>query len=510
MRTRLRLVLSLLILLQVLLAHREASAATSLWESLAPGIEYREFHLTGPNHLYVARMQRDHQQAILESSIGQGRLSGGSETVRGQAERYDQALNAWDGEWGLRNQVVVAINGSFFDTETGVPWSGQIHSGWYAKRFTDRQNSSGFVWTADRRAFLGACVVHRPDKQVITLEKTGETISFDGINTPHSKNDLLIYTPQYDASTPVIKDTEQGLEILVELRQPLGFAPVPSMISGVVRQVSEGKGAMLIPFDHFVISAVGKAARSMQGKVAVGDTIGISQELRHLMPDCQTPNPQSWEGAYSGVSGSFTFLSEGIILPQTDLGAVLRNPRTAIAYNDEHIFFIVVDGRDRLRSLGMSMVELGVFAKTRLGAVSGIALDGGGSSTMVVNGKVVNSPNAELDKPAPSVTPSPAEVATSPAKIERVVANGMLMVVVQPKEQSDRFQAGQTVSIIETGDVNLRLGPGTNYAPLGVVSQGQQGTILEHPLNGVLAKGYYWWKIDFGGLVGWVNQDSLG
>jgi hypothetical protein len=92
---------------------------------------------------------------------------------------------------------------------------------------------------------------------------------------------------------------------------------------------------------------------------------------------------------------------------------------------------------------------------------------------MVVNGEVVNSPNAELDKPAPSVTPSPAEAAAAPAKIERVVANGMLMVVVQPKEQSDRFQAGQSVSIIDTGEVNLRLGPGTNYAPLGVAA-GQQ------------------------------------
>jgi hypothetical protein len=226
------------------------------------------------------------------------------------------------------------------------------------------------------------------------------------------------------------------------------------------------------------------------------------------MPDCRTPNPLSWEQAYTSVAGSFIFLSGGVILPLDDLGAVLRNPRTAIALNENYIYFMVVDGRDSLRSLGMSMAELGVFAKTRLGAVSGIALDGGGSSTMVVNGQVVNNPNAELDKPAPSVAPSPG--ASTVSKIERVVANGMLMVVVQPKEQSKSFQAGRAVSIIDTGEVNLRLGPGTNYAPLGVVSPGSRGVVLEHPLNGVLAKGYYWWKIDFGGLVGWVNQDSLG
>ena len=128
---------------------------------------------------------------------------------------------------------------------------------------------------------------------------------------------------------------------------------------------------------------------------------------------------------------------------------------------------------------------------------------------MVVNGEVMNNPNPEPDTADPQATPS-STAAPSLKKVERVVANGMLMVAVQPKEQSVQFQAGQAVSIVETGEVNVRLGPGTNYAPLGVVSPGSRGVILEHSLNGVLAKGYYWWKIDFGGQVGWVNQDSLG
>ncbi len=207
----LRIIFSLVILLQALPASHEVRAADPLWRPLAPGIDYREFFLPDPNRLYVARLQRDQPQAILESSIGQGRLSGGSETVREQAERYDQALNAWGGEWGARNQVVVAINGSFFDTETGVPWSGQLQSGWYAKRFTDRQNSSGFVWTRDRQAFVGTCVLHRPGRQVVTLPKTGETFPFDGINVPRGENDLILYTSQYDAATPALKETSIGL-----------------------------------------------------------------------------------------------------------------------------------------------------------------------------------------------------------------------------------------------------------------------------------------------------------
>lgn len=509
MRHQLRVVFSLLILLPAFSPlSKPLNAAVSLWQPLTPGIEYREFHLPGPNRLYVARLQLDQPQAILETSIGQGRLSGGSETVRDQAARYDQALNAWGGQWGPRNRVVVAINGSFFDPQTGIPSSGQIHSGWYARRFTDRQNSSGFVWTRDRQAFVGACVLHRPARQVITLISTGETIPFDGINVPHGRDDLILYTPQYDATTPGLQENKESLEILVELPRPLGFAPLPGMLAGIVRQVRQGEGATLIPFDHVVLSATGKAYRALLGKVAVGDSIGVSQELHHLMPDCRTSNPLSWEKAYAAIAGGYIFLSAGVISPLDDLGAVLRNPRTAIALNQTHVFFIVVDGRDRLRSLGMSMAELGVFAKTYLGAISGIALDGGGSSTMVVNGRVVNRPNAELDKPAPSATPSAANALDS--VIERVVANGVLMVAVQPQEQSDRFRAGQSVAVVDSGDVNLRLGPGTNYAPLGVVSPGSRGVVLEHPLNGVLAKGYYWWKIDFDGQVGWINQDSLG
>jgi uncharacterized protein YraI len=57
--------------------------------------------------------------------------------------------------------------------------------------------------------------------------------------------------------------------------------------------------------------------------------------------------------------------------------------------------------------------------------------------------------------------------------------------------------------------VNVRLGPGTNYGILTALTPGSQGVVVEHALNGVLAKGYSWWKIDFAGIVGWVNENSL-
>jgi len=518
--TRYRLFLYLLLLslpwLEPVPATQEGA---DLWRVLTPGISYREFYLPAPNHVYVARMDRSEPNVTLDSSIGQGKLSGELETVRGMAERYDQAINYWEESWGGRNQVVVAINGYFFDTESGVPWSGQLQSGWYAKRFDDRQNKSGFVWTMDRVAFVGGCVVHPPGKQVITHIPTGGTILFDGINVPRENDQLIVYTPQYDATTPA---ADEGYEALVELERPLMILPSPAMNIGVVRQINDGQGSTQIPFDHIVLSASGKAAEALRGSLSIGDQIGVSQEIRHLDSTCSTPSPQSWTKAYAAIGASFNFLRDGVIQGSDDLGALLHNPRTAVVFNDRYIYFIVVDGRQPLHSLGMSSVDLALFAKLTLGATWGVALDGGGSTTMVVNGDVVNRPNPEIafqkddrgiasseDNPTSRIKAYLSQPAQTLNTVERVVANGLMMIVVQPKEQSTRFAPGTRVVISGGDQVGVRLGPGTNYAPLAYLPQNSQGTLLDHPLDGVFAKDFYWWKVDFGDLTGWVAEDYL-
>lgn len=71
--------------------------------------------------------------------------------------------------------------------------------------------------------------------------------------------------------------------------------------------------------------------------------------------------------------------------------AMVDNPRTAIAIVDElHYLFIVSDGRTSA-SDGLTLYELAEFTKG-LGAKIAYNLDGGGSSTMVYNGQVVNNP----------------------------------------------------------------------------------------------------------------------
>ena len=67
------------------------------------------------------------------------------------------------------------------------------------------------------------------------------------------------------------------------------------------------------------------------------------------------------------------------------------NPRTAIGVIDDlHYVFVVSDGRTD-ESEGLSLYQLAEFM-SELGAETAYNLDGGGSSSMVFNGNVINNP----------------------------------------------------------------------------------------------------------------------
>lgn len=71
--------------------------------------------------------------------------------------------------------------------------------------------------------------------------------------------------------------------------------------------------------------------------------------------------------------------------------AMTSNPRTAIGQiSDLHYVLVVSDGRTD-ESAGLSLSELAEFMQG-LGVTTAYNLDGGGSSTMVFNGTVINNP----------------------------------------------------------------------------------------------------------------------
>ena len=73
------------------------------------------------------------------------------------------------------------------------------------------------------------------------------------------------------------------------------------------------------------------------------------------------------------------------------------NPRTAIGIVDDlHYIFVVSDGRTS-ESTGLSLYELAEVMR-QYGCTTAYNLDGGGSSTMVFNGTVINNPTTSGTK----------------------------------------------------------------------------------------------------------------
>jgi hypothetical protein len=456
------------------------------WETIVPGVAYREFTLTDPNQVYVARMERSNPDLIIDTSVAQGSILYGMETVSGMASRFDQSLSSWGGTWTARNRVVVAINGSFFDLETGQPETGLIQSGWYAKRFEDLWGGSGLGWTQNREIFLGECVDHDPSKQHIQVPEDELRISIDGINVQRQPDTLIIYTPQYDHRTHT---SDTGVEIIVEMSRPLGIPEEAELISGRVVDIRENLGSTSIAFDQVVLSARGEPMEMLLEHVQIDEVLTFHLDITHYKRDCEQRNGDEWKGIYASVGGSFDFLRDQEILRfDDDRGATQRNPRTAICYNAEYLFFIVVDGRDPGRSRGMTILELGYFCRDKLGADWGINQDGGGSSAIWVNGEIKNQPSDGKERP---------------------VSNGWMIIQLQPNEYSSAFFPGNLIKTHEITEVHL--GPGSNFPILGSIAPQIQGVLIpdSHQLDGVLATHSYWWKVAFADVVGWVRQEDF-
>lgn len=76
-----------------------------------------------------------------------------------------------------------------------------------------------------------------------------------------------------------------------------------------------------------------------------------------------------------------------------------RHPRTIIGnFSNGDLFFMVIDGRQAGWSRGATLEEI-QLKLLQLGVVDAYNLDGGGSSTMVFKGKVINRPSENRERP---------------------------------------------------------------------------------------------------------------
>lgn len=106
------------------------------------------------------------------------------------------------------------------------------------------------------------------------------------------------------------------------------------------------------------------------------------------------------KGVYNLLSFGPSLLQDGKISISKNYEvakAMNSNPRTAIGIIDQnHYVFVVSDGRTS-ESEGLSLYELAEFMQ-KLNVKTAYNLDGGGSSTMVFNGEIINNPTTNGNK----------------------------------------------------------------------------------------------------------------
>lgn len=99
-----------------------------------------------------------------------------------------------------------------------------------------------------------------------------------------------------------------------------------------------------------------------------------------------------WANVFDAVGGAPLLLRDGEVVGECNSGCG-RQPRTGVGVTAAgKILLVVVDGRQTRWSLGPTYLEFAQIMDD-LGAVTALNLDGGGSSTMVVDGEVVNRPS---------------------------------------------------------------------------------------------------------------------
>ncbi len=262
------------------------------------------------------------------------------------------------------HRVVAAINGDFYNTSTGEQIGTQVANGELLKVTTDWLN---VAFDIDKNPMIG---LQNFSGSVITNDSTR---SISGVNKIRDTDELIFYNSFKGSTTST---NQYGTEVRII---PIDNWFVNDTIRCIVDTVMAGVGNVSIGTNKAVLSGHGIAGAFLVNNLNEDDTIKIVLRLTPALPKIEQ------------LIGGNTWLVQNGNVNQ-DNGD--RHPRTAVGFNQDstQFFMFVVDGRQPGLSIGMSYKELGDYMKT-WGVHNGLNLDGGGSSTMVVRGAIVNSPS---------------------------------------------------------------------------------------------------------------------
>ena len=269
--------------------------------------------------------------------------------------------------------ALAATNGGYFRTEgpyRGEPAGIVIRDG---KVLSEPSRRRPGLAVSNRGPITRLAVVDVDLRAEVVASKSARR-RIDGVNRPRFPDELILFTPEFGRTTMT---GPEGTEAVIEKDRVAGIVP--------------GKGDAEIPRAGWVLSGHGAAAAWLQANLRRGARLEWRNDIRF--------NPRPAFPPEFVIGGGPRLVHAGKPAAAIDPGtygagfADARHPRTAAGVRaDGRILLVTVDGRQPERSVGMTIAELTTLL-LELGAVEAVNMDGGGSTTMAVRGRVVNSPS---------------------------------------------------------------------------------------------------------------------
>ena len=234
-----------------------------------------------------------------------------------------------------------------------------------------------------------------------TSSSTDSGISSAGTSDTYSDDKLSIKLKDYTVSGTAVHVAEVKADSASYLKTAFAQGSYGRNVTATTSDIAESVDAILaINGDYYGAQEKGYVIRN--GKLYRSTASSGSEDLViykdgsfEIINESEvTAEELIAKGAVQTLSFGPALVENGKISVDSDdeVGrAMASNPRTAIGIKSDGTYvFVVSDGRTD-ESEGLSLLQLAEFMEN-LGAETAYNLDGGGSSTMVFKGNIVNTP----------------------------------------------------------------------------------------------------------------------
>lgn len=332
---------------------------------VAPGVKHIEMkRVKGPYRIHVVSIKLN-KRSTLDSVLASDQLPG-LERTSSMAQRSN-ALVAINGDYARPSGRPV-----FTFAADGI--LGQTPLLWGRNFSANRNETETYIGHPNTEAWM-------------SNPSNGLEFPITRVNAgAPSVNELALFTPQggYEERPP-----EDACSARLIRESPIGVLPshgvearyrVDAVLCGPKRLALKNGVVVSTP-------AEGKRVTEITSLIP-GDDVMVGWTL-------------GWGGVLDTVGGNPTMIENGQVIQENVSGAgsfFSRHPRTGVGSTpDGRVLFVTVDGRQPGYSVGMTLERFARLFKD-LGATFALNLDGGGSTTLVIKGKVKNRPSGGSER----------------------------------------------------------------------------------------------------------------